>query len=83
MSRKVLAWGLEEKQGGRKGSLISLEAAPFWYPIKTALYTTRNDAIKFIRNTQSESKYKVVRVHITVEKINDNEQDGQGFTESD
>lgn len=71
MSREILAWALEEREGGRKGKLITSEAPPSWYPIKTALYYTRNDAIRFIKNTQSEKKYNVVRVKITIERTLD------------
>jgi hypothetical protein len=73
VSREIKAWAIEEKQGGRRGKLISLDATPSWYPVKTALYYTRNDAIKYIRNTQSESKYRVVRVQVTIEKLNDDQ----------
>jgi hypothetical protein len=74
VSREIRAWALEEKQGGRKGKLVTLDAAPSWYPIKTALYYTRNDAIRYIKNTQSEKKYNVVRVKVTVEKTSEDEQ---------
>lgn len=71
MSRTTKAWVLVEKAGGRKGKFVSLSAAPTWFPIKAALYATRGDAIRFLRNKQEENKYDIVRVKITITEIED------------
>jgi hypothetical protein len=71
MSRVLKAWALTEKTGGRKGKFISLSAAPTWYPIKAALYATRGDAIRFLRNKQEEGQYDIVRVQITITELED------------
>jgi hypothetical protein len=71
MSRVLKAWALTEKTGGRKGKFLSLSAAPTWYPIKAALYATRGGAIRFMKNSQTEGVYAIVRVQITITELDD------------
>lgn len=73
MSKEVYAWAIQEKQGGRKGKLVTLETTPLWHPIKTAVYRTRGDALRFIKNTNKESLYEITRIKIKIEKVSDDE----------
>jgi hypothetical protein len=75
MSKVIKAWALTEKTGGRKGKLVSTDTTPFWYPIKAALYATRNDAIRFLRNKQEEDKYVIVQVRITITELEEEQID--------
>jgi len=82
MRKKIKAWALVEKSGGRKGKFVFMDAAPSWYPLRAALYATRNDALRFIRNSQSEHRYDIVRIQITIAETTD-EQHGSTLTEAD
>jgi hypothetical protein len=67
--KEVLAWALEEKSGGRKGKLITVDYAPYWHPIHTAVFATRSDATAYRRNKNAIDKLAVVRVKIIIEKV--------------
>lgn len=71
MKHPIKAWVLEEKQGGRKGKWAKGPGVPFHYPIKTALFLTRNDALRYLINTGQEKKYLIVCVHITIQRRED------------
>lgn len=71
MEKPVKAWVLEEKRGGRKGKWAKAIGVPFHYPIKTALFLTRNDALRYLMNSNQEDKYLIVCVHITIQRRED------------
>jgi hypothetical protein len=68
MQHPIKAWVLEEKKGGRKGKWISAPWVPFHFPLTTALFSTRNDAITFMRNSKTEDEYDVVSVEIFINR---------------
>ena len=63
-----VVWALEEKGGARKGKLVGLPYVPFWYPIKTAIFDNRQDAIRYVKNTRSEGKYKIIQIIVKIER---------------
>jgi len=68
MERPIKAWVLEEKQGGRKGKWMKGPGIPFHFPIKTALFHAKNDAIRYLLNSRTEDQYSLVCVEISIKR---------------
>lgn len=67
--KEVLAWALEEKEGGRKEKLVTVPYAPHWHPIHTAIFATHVDAVNFKLRVCDIEQVRIVRVKITIEKV--------------
>jgi hypothetical protein len=68
MMHPIRAWVLEEKEGGRKGKWAKATGVPFHYPIKTALFKTHHDALRYMINSGQEDKYLIVCVQISLQR---------------